>query len=138
MPVKEVTLEEFMAEGEKLFGPDCKTWKFKCVICKTPQSMEDLVAAGASPEEAEGLIGFSCIGRLTEAGEWKKDEAPGRGCNWSLGGLFQLHDKVVIMPDGHKRRVFEFADPEEQCGNNDGTGPCMRPVGHSGDHNNWE
>lgn len=110
MPVKEVTIEEFMAEGNLLFGPHPKDWKFKCVRCKTVQSMEDLVAAGASPEEAEGLIGFSCIGRLTGAGEMKEGEGPGRGCNWSLGGLFQLHEKAVLMPDGHKRRVFEFAE----------------------------
>lgn len=88
-----------------------------CPICGTVQSMASLVEAGATKEEAERLIGFSCEGRLTGAGPWpNKPNAKRRavrGCDWSLGGLFKLH-RLEVTADGeppHPR--FEVATPEQ-------------------------
>jgi hypothetical protein len=87
----------------------------KCPICGTVQSAADLIKAGAGAtfEEVEKYLGFSCVGRLTNAPEWKKGDAPGRGCNWTLGGLFRLHKLEVIDEDGKHHPRFEPATAGE-------------------------
>lgn len=88
---------------------------FKCPICSTVQSATDLIAAGAGTtfDEVEKYLGYSCVGRFTKAGPWQKDEPPGRGCDWTLGGLFQLHRLEVVTPEGKACPVFELATSEE-------------------------
>ena len=79
---------------------------FVCPICGTVQSMASLVKAGASPNAALRMIGFSCEGRLTNAGEWPSDankttkarkRRQVRGCDWTLGGMFRVH-KLASSP----------------------------------------
>lgn len=87
----------------------------KCPMCDTVQSLASLVAAGATPEEAERLIGFSCEGRLTDAGpppNKPTEKRRVRGCNWTLGGLFKLH-RLEVIADGEPHPRFEVATPEE-------------------------
>jgi hypothetical protein len=92
-----------------------------CPICKTPQSMASLIAAGATPEQAERIIGFSCEGRLTNVGPWPSDKDNSkkalvrrkvRGCDWTLGGFFRLHDLEVQTEDGEKHPRFVVASAE--------------------------
>lgn len=87
---------------------------FVCPLCRTVQSMRSLIATGklANETEAERYIGFSCIGRFTNAGPPAKDKPPGGGCNWTLGGLLQLHEMVVIDEQGERRPYFAIADRE--------------------------
>ena len=96
---RRITRDEFIAEGKKRFGDDPKNWKFRCPRCKTTQTAHDLVEAGVKKEEIDNYLGFSCIGRFT------KD----KGCNWTLGGLFQIHELEVEFV-GEVYRRFEFAD----------------------------
>lgn len=91
--------EDWFAKGEELFGKDIRNWKFVCPMCKTVQTPQELLDLGISDEEARGLTAFSCIGRFT------KD----KGCDWTLGGLFQIHEMEVILSDGMSHPVFEFA-----------------------------
>lgn len=95
---------------------------FVCPICKTVQSMASLTRAGAEPEKAEMLIAFSCEGRLTNAGPWPSDKDKSakaksrrkvRGCDWTLGGLFRLHELEVITPDGKAHPRFVLATPDQ-------------------------
>jgi hypothetical protein len=88
---------------------------FKCPICGTIQCAADLIAAGAGAdfESVEGYIGFSCVGRWTGAGPHQPGTEPGRGCDWTLGGLFQLHKLEVIVEDGTAHPHFEPATPAE-------------------------
>ena len=71
---------------------------FECPQCKTLQSAQNLIDAGAgnSFDEVEKYLAFSCIGRFDED----------QGCNWSLGGFLQLHDLEVITPDGESHPRF--------------------------------
>ncbi len=71
---------------------------FQCPICGTLQSANDLIEAGAGKDldEVEGYVGFSCIGRFDKT----------RGCDWTLGGLFGLHNLEVITPDGKHHPRF--------------------------------
>lgn len=85
----------------------------KCPICGTVQSLTSFERAGVEKEDRERSVGYSCIGRFTNAGPWKKDEPPGRGCDWTLGGLFRLHKLEVINDDGKALSFFEVATPEE-------------------------
>lgn len=92
---------------------------FKCVVCGTIQSGFDLIKVGAGKdfESIEGFLGFSCIGRWTNAGEYKKKKSKKAskttiGCNWTLGGLFTIH-KVEILMDQKLRPCFELATPQE-------------------------
>lgn len=85
----------------------------KCPVCGTVQSLTSLDRAGVPAGKQEHYIGFSCVGRFTNAGPWKKDEPPGRGCDWTLGGLFRIHKLEVITADGEKHPTFEIATAEE-------------------------
>jgi len=85
-----------------------------CPRCRCLQSARDLIAAGAgnSFEEVEKFLGFSCVGRFTDAGSPRK--APdGSPCNWTLGGLFKLHELEVITDDGKRHPCFEPASAEQ-------------------------
>lgn len=87
----------------------------KCPICCTAESGADLVAAGAGGDfdAAQHYLGFSCIGRFTGAGGQVKATPPGKSCNWTLGGLFQMHELEVITEDGERHPLFEPASPTE-------------------------
>ena len=70
--------------------------------------------AGETEDDVEPFVGFSCVGRWTGKGSALGTDAPrGEGCNWTLGGLFQLHKLVVITPDGERHPRFTPATPEE-------------------------
>lgn len=95
-----ISQAEWMAEAKSLFGEvHPREWKFSCPVCKTPQSMVDLVEVGVDKDKVQNYIGFSCIGRFTDT----------KGCDWTLGGLFQIHTLEVIgEEDGQNRKIFEF------------------------------
>jgi hypothetical protein len=87
---------------------------FRCVVCGTVQSVASLEAAGLDPEDAEQTVGFSCVGRKTGAGPWDpkregRDRRP--GCDWTLGGLFAIHDLEITGPGGGTRASFRLATP---------------------------
>lgn len=112
--VREITVEQFHTEL-KAQGVSKEDLAFKCVVCGTIQSMRDLVKAGAGKdfEDVEKYIGFSCVGRWTGSGPYKKGSSYGKGCDWTLGGLFRIHRLEVVTPDGEHHPRFELATPEE-------------------------
>lgn len=112
--MRTITIEQFHAElrNQKVPREDIA---FVCPMCKTIQSARDLIAAGAGKtfEEVEPFLAFSCIGRFTGAGPHKANNPPGRGCDWSLGGLFKIHALSVVDETGKAHPRFEPAHPEE-------------------------
>lgn len=110
--MKEITSEEFVAQL-KAQGVPRRHVALICPMCKTPQSMDCLIAAGAgkTEDDVEGFIGFSCVGRWTKAGSPRK-EPDGKPCNWTLGGLLSMHNLVVIH-EGKKHPRFEPATREQ-------------------------
>lgn len=100
-----ITIAEFKAE---LTAQDVPREHFAvvCVQCGTVQSRQDFVDAGVFPtvEEAQSQWGFSCIGR----------SVAGRGCDWTLGGLFHIH-KLEVDPGGGEKPFpcFEPATAEQ-------------------------
>lgn len=115
--MKTITLEQFHATLKEQGVPDDHL-AFRCPICGTVQSAADLIAAGAGQDFAQvsKYLAFSCVGRFTGAGSHKKG-TPGHGCDWTLGGLFQLHQFEVVTPDGEHHPRFEPATPEEALAN---------------------
>jgi hypothetical protein len=113
--MRTITVDQFQLELKAQGVKSHHDFAFRCPVCKTVQSARDLIKAGAGQNfaQVEKYLAFSCVGRFTGAGAWKKDEAPGRGCNWTLGGLFQLHKLTVTTPDGERHPRFELATPEE-------------------------
>lgn len=96
--MKTCTVEEFegMIKAQNRDSIDDVT--FQCPRCKTVQSARDLINAGAGKDfdDVEKYLAFSCVGR------WDKD----KGCDWTLGGLFRIHELEVITPDGKKHPRF--------------------------------
>lgn len=92
--------------------PDRRDIAFVCPICRTVQSMRSFDAVGKA-DIAENQVGFSCIGRQTNAGPHKRGEDPGRGCDWTLGGLLRLHDLEVTTDDGVVHPTFALASSEQ-------------------------
>lgn len=107
-----IKLDEFRARIKAQGVSDRSHAAFKCPMCKTVQSMTSLARAGADAETAEKQIGFSCVGRLTGAKSPRK-VPDGNPCNWTLGGLFRLHEMEVIDEQGTAHPHFEVATPEE-------------------------
>lgn len=87
-----MTYDEWMAEGERRFGPDKDNWRFVCPSCSHVATPAEWKAAGASP----GEIAFSCIGRHTNGHEAFGSSLHGAGpCSYAGGGLFKLNPTYV-------------------------------------------
>lgn len=113
--MRTITVDEFQTALKAQGVRSHEHFAFCCVMCGTIQSGRDLIDAGAGKDfdAIERYIGFSCVGRWTDAGPHKKGNPPGRGCDWTLGGLFSMHDLAVTTPDGKAHARFELATPEE-------------------------
>lgn len=99
-----VTVEEWRAEGEKLFGADQMKWRFRCPSCDNVVTAEQYRVAKA-PETA---VAYSCVGRwMPETTAEIFDKGKGY-CNYAGGGLFGLNPITVIEPDGAEHHVFAF------------------------------
>lgn len=113
MSRRQISLEQFQAEclGQ---GVPWEHVALICPMCKTVQSATDLIrsGAGADLDAVQKFLGFSCVGRFTGQGPPTKAQK-GRGCNWTLGGLFAFHELEVITPDGTAHPRFELATPEQ-------------------------
>lgn len=97
--VRSVTLDEFHQEMRSQGTASIEEVTFRCPRCGTLQSANDLIAAGAGEnlEEVERYLAFSCVGRWTDE----------MGCDWTLGGLFQIHEYEVVTDDGARHPRFE-------------------------------
>jgi len=87
---------------------------FICPQCKTAQSARDLIAAGAgrTMEDVQRFVGFSCVGRFTHGQPPPRVPGTQDGCNWTLGGLFQVHTHEYVDDQGAVHPMFEIASPE--------------------------
>lgn len=112
--MKTLTLDEFRAEL-KAQGVEREDYAFKCPMCGTIQSGRMLINAGAGADfdAINGMVGFSCVGRFTRKTSPSIEKGKNHGCNWTLGGLFQMHTLEVITPDDVHHPHFEPASPEE-------------------------
>ena len=102
--MKTVTLAEFQTAIKSQEKERIEDATFRCPRCHTLQSAQDLIEAGAGDNmgEVEKYLAFSCVGR------WDKN----KGCDWTLGGLLQLHDYEVVTPDGEHHPRFEPVSAE--------------------------
>jgi hypothetical protein len=94
-----MTLEEFHQALRDQHRERPADLTYRCPRCGLVQSGQDLIDAGAGKtwQEVEKYAAFSCVGR------WSKT----KGCDWTLGGLFQIHELEVITPDGeHHPRMM--------------------------------
>lgn len=111
--MKRMTIAEFH-EAIRAQGVGHYDIALVCPACGTVQSAHDLIKAGAGKDfyAIAKYLGFSCVGRFTGAGAPSK-ERRGQGCNWTLGGLFQIHKLEVIDETGKACPRFELATPEQ-------------------------
>ena len=103
-----LTMKAFLAEGERLFGPDRRLWRFRCPVCGHAACGEEYLAAGAP----EGAVGFSCIGRWMDGARSAFGGSGPGPCDYAGGGLFGLNPVHVIGAGD----FFEFAAPAEEAG----------------------
>lgn len=109
---EEITVAEFKARMLAQGVSSQNHTALICPACGTVQSIMDHLKAGATIDDAEHSIGWSCVGRRTGAGTPSK-AIKGKGCNWSLGGQLQIHELTVVTEDGKKHPRFAFATPEQ-------------------------
>jgi|GEM_PF-1113927 len=96
-----ISRTDWLRIGNELFGADPRAWRFKCPACGHEQSHNETKARRADIGDTSGWIYFACEGRHN----------PGVGCDWSLGGLFQIHTLEVIEESGRAVACMRFADP---------------------------
>lgn len=103
--MKTVTMKEFHQTLRAQGQPRREDLTFKCPRCGTVQSAQDLIDAGAGEDmdAVEKYTGFSCVGRWSDT----------KGCNWTLGGLLQIHEYEVVDDDGVHHPLFEPVMPAE-------------------------
>ena len=113
--LRRISIHEFHTELKAQGVPAREDVAFRCPICSTVQSMRSLLSAGAGKtmDDVEKVIGFSCIGRWTDAGPFDSGSSASRGCDWTLGGLSSLHTLEVIDGDENAHPHFEVATPDE-------------------------
>lgn len=117
-----MTHEEFIAALKAQGVPNGMHAAFKCPMCGTIQSAADLMMAidkrcsvppgSTTFEDVRRYIGYSCVGRFTGQKFTRECKGAGRGCDWTLGGLFKLHT-LEVYKDGEAHPHFELATPEE-------------------------
>ena len=114
-PIETITIDEFHARLKAQGVRSEQDLAFICPICETVQSARDLIVADAGQtfEEVEKYLAFTCVGRFTDAGPHRNGDTPGKGCDWTLGGLFQIHKLQVETPDGKQHPRFQLATPEQ-------------------------
>ena len=105
MIFKELTHAEWIVEAKKRYG-DFESVKFRCPMCGHVASVAEYQAANAP----EGMIGFSCIGRITTVHR-KAFGGKGPGpCDYAGGGLFKMNP-IHLTDNGEPFcEVFDFAD----------------------------
>ncbi len=111
MPIRDLTPEEWKAEGVELFGEDMIKWKFVCPACGNIASASDFrqyKGAGATPNS----VTCECIGRYTGAKTMGGDGKT-KPCNYAGYGLFRFSPLHVHQNDGHVTHCFDFARDAE-------------------------
>lgn len=110
-----MTIPEFHAALKAQGVSSREDFAFRCPMCGTVRSARSLMLGGAGGgfDEVERFLGFSCVGRFTDAGPHKNGVPAGRGCDWTLGGLLSLHCLEVIDQDGVGHPRFEPASAQE-------------------------
>lgn len=110
MTRRTLTLREWHAEAEELFGADAWNWRFVCPSCGHVASTRDWKNAGAT----KGQVAFSCVGRALRTKNEAFSSGPTKSpCNYAGGGLFRINPVIVVFEDGGERQTFEFAKKEE-------------------------
>lgn len=94
-----ITYETFIERLTEAFGNDNKQWKFECPMCHGIQSPQDFIDNKIKEIDS---VNFNCIGRYVK----------GKGCDWTLGGLFQINELTVIK-DCQPHKSFKIAIPKD-------------------------
>lgn len=114
--MKQITLEQYHSELRAQDVPR-NDLAMICPACGGVQSGRDFIDAGETEwETIETYLGFSCVGRFMKAGPPPKDKAPENRCNWTLGGLFKIHELEVLIDENGKtvrHPRFLLATPEQ-------------------------
>lgn len=100
-PLLRVGRDAWLAVAVELFGDDPRAWRFKCPSCGHEQSHNEAKERKPDIGDTSSWIYFSCEGRHTA----------GVGCDWTLGGLFQIHTLEVLEDSGRAVRCMRFAHP---------------------------
>lgn len=116
----EISLRDWLTEGERLFGLDKRQWKWKCANCGHEQTIADFIELRKlgmidADVDVRTIAYYSCIGRFDtrikkeDVGTVFDEKSP---CNYTLGGLFCFANTYVIDESGNKHPVFDFAGAE--------------------------
>lgn len=113
--MEKITHDEFRARLSAQ-GMEREHSAFICPMCGTGQSMALLRGAGVPEDKLDTQIGFSCVGRWNNAGPATREGKPANtdkpGCDWTLGGLFRLH-QLEVEHAGKSHPMFVIASKEQ-------------------------
>lgn len=104
LPTHYETLDAWQTKAQELFGTDQMLWRFICPVCSHIAKVADWHVAGAS----EGMVAFSCVGRLYPDSKAAFEESGTGPCTYAGAGLFALNP-VTVMNDGKAHKLFQFA-----------------------------
>lgn len=103
--IKTVTHDEWIAEGEKLFGVDKLNWRFVCPSCGHVASVQDYMEALAP----EFFVGFSCIGNYLPNSRKAYDNGDRTLCDYSgASDRNPVTVKKAVKNHFEQRKLFDF------------------------------
>lgn len=100
----EITFDAWQEMAKKLFPEGSDTVAFVCPSCGHVATVREYREAKAP----DGAIGFSCIGRWTDADDRQTFQKQGGPCQYAGGGLIGLNPIRVTFPDGKVIDYFDF------------------------------
>lgn len=100
--VVELTETQWRENGRSIFGNDRMDWRFICPMCNRIAGVQDFIDAGSPAPTSD--VTQDCISIYLK-GQWR--------CSFTTREMMPLHKTEVVMANGERHRVFEFATPEQ-------------------------
>ncbi len=117
-----ITLDDWYYQGVELFGLEPKGWRFICPSCGHVQALKDFLDLGMKRQQAEQIVGYSCIGSWTRKplllmrkGKPAKvsvfmEPDQGAGCMYHGGKEPNISPITLVIEEGRSERpTFGFA-----------------------------
>lgn len=113
------TIDEWVREGQRLFGNKVDEWRFTCPSCGHVQTRKDFLDMGLPAMQLDWYLAFTCIGHfrqtdrsLTIVDAFELDQ--GYGCRYQ-GGL-EPNISPVQLETGPNEIRPTFGFQPEPCG----------------------
>ena len=89
----QISKDDWLAMGERLYGKDTENWEFKCLFCERVQSAKSI-----REEQKKGVVSKR-YGKLKKGDDFSPELCCyGQDCDYVANGLFTSGVLVILDP----------------------------------------